>query len=270
MSRPSVREDADQSQAQKSYCHVLAKLNEHHIPYLLGGSYALEAYIAVSRNTKDLDLFVHPRDFKQTFQTLAELENCRLEPDFSHWLGKVYYADQCIDIISGAANGIATVDDLWFQHATPAKVFGIPVWLSPAEEMIWSKAFIMDRYRFDGADIAHLIHACLELDWQRLMDRFYGHWQILLCHLTLFFYIYPSKREKIPKWVMQELIDRLQTDINEHPPSEKVCRGTLLAGLQFAPDVEKWGYLDARRRPLGELSKKDVSRWMQHLKKEQP
>ena len=28
--------------------------------------------------------------------------------------------------------------------------------------MIWSKAFIMERERFDGADVAHLLLHCLE------------------------------------------------------------------------------------------------------------
>jgi hypothetical protein len=44
------------------------------------------------------------------------------------------------------------VDDLWFAHATPGDVLGIPVRLCPPEEMIWSKAFIMERERYDGAD----------------------------------------------------------------------------------------------------------------------
>ena len=46
----------------------------------------------------------------------------------------------------------------------------MPVKLAPAEEMIWSKAFIMERERYDGADVAHLLHACARrMDWQRLL-----------------------------------------------------------------------------------------------------
>ena len=59
------------------------------------------------------------------------------------------------------------VDDLWFTHAAPGRVLGVPVLLCPPEEMIWSKAFIMERERYDGADVAHLILACgRELDWR--------------------------------------------------------------------------------------------------------
>jgi hypothetical protein len=45
-------------------------------------------------------------------------------------------------------------------------VLGVPVRLCPPEEIIWSKAFIMERERYDGADISHLIRACQgRLDW---------------------------------------------------------------------------------------------------------
>jgi hypothetical protein len=42
--------------------------------------------------------------------------------------------------------------------------------------MIWSKAFIMERERFDGADVMHLIHEnANRLDWNRLLERFGQH-----------------------------------------------------------------------------------------------
>ena len=51
--------------------------------------------------------------------------------------------------------GVAKVDDLWFDHAPRTNVLGLIVRLTPAEEMIWSKAFIQERERYDGADVAH-------------------------------------------------------------------------------------------------------------------
>ena len=42
----------------------------------------------------------------------------------------------------------------------PAACSGCRSFSARAEEMIWSKAFIMERERYDGADIAHLILAC--------------------------------------------------------------------------------------------------------------
>ena len=41
------------------------------------------------------------------------------------------------------------VDDEWFQNAETIEMFGRSVHLCAAEEMIWSKAFIMERERLD-------------------------------------------------------------------------------------------------------------------------
>ena len=44
---------------------------------------------------------------------------------------------------------------------------------APAEEMLWSKAFVMERERYDGADVIHLIRSKAEkLDWHRVL---YAH-----------------------------------------------------------------------------------------------
>ena len=63
----------------------------------------------------------------------------------------------------------------------------------PIEEMIWSKAFLMERERFDGADVLHLVRARQkEINWPRLLSRFGEHWRVLLSHLVLFPYVYPN------------------------------------------------------------------------------
>ena len=62
----------------------------------------------------------------------------------------------------------------------------------PVEEMIWSKAFLMERERFDGADVPHLMRARQQRsNWPRLLPRFGEHWRVLLAHLVLFPYVYP-------------------------------------------------------------------------------
>ena len=79
---------------------------------------------------------------------------------FHHWLAKAHHGDKFIDVIFNSGNGVAEVDDEWFAHAVDEEVLGAPVKLVPAEEMIWSKAMIMERERYDGADVAHLLRHC--------------------------------------------------------------------------------------------------------------
>jgi hypothetical protein len=243
------------------YVAGLTALTESGIPFLVGGAYALEHYTGISRDTKDLDVFVHPRDIEPALQALAAA-GYRTELTFFHWLGKALSDDQVLDVIFASGNGIAKVDDEWFRHAAEGTVLGVPVRLCPAEEMIWSKGFIMERERYDGADIAHLLRARADrLAWRRLLRRFGPHWRVLLSHLVLFGFIYPCERDRIPRRVMDALLQRLQKDLAQPASPEPVCGGTLLSRAQYLVDVDRWGYRDARREPPATMSAEAVADW---------
>jgi hypothetical protein len=152
----------------------------------------------------------------------------------------------------------------------PATVLGVRVDLSPPEEMIWSKAFVMERERFDGADIAHLVLAChRRLDWHRLVRRFGPHWRVLLAHLVLFGFVYPSERAAVPGVVMRLLGRRLTREGIEPAPEERVCRGTLLSRAQYLTDVFRRGYADARLGPEGGMTEEDVALWTAAIETEE-
>ena len=121
------------------------------------------------------------------------------------WIAKARCGEDVVDIIFSSGNGVAVVDDDWFAHAREATILDMRARLCPPEEMIWSKGYIMERERFDGADVAHLLRACgRTLDWPRLLARFDRHWPVLLVHLVLFAFVYPSERDAVPAWVMDE------------------------------------------------------------------
>jgi len=132
-------------------------------------------------------------------------------------------------------------------------LFDLPVQLCPPEETIWSKAFVMERERYDGADIAHLLRAYGEhLDWSRLLDRFDSHWRVLLSHLVLFGFIYPYDRGCLPAFVMDTLLDRLRSEAPSPPTGRRLCQGTLLSKVQYAIELDHWDYEDARQLLLKE------------------
>jgi len=177
-------------------------------------------------------------------------------------LGKVYGPGGFIDVIFNSGNGLSPVDDAWFEHACDACVLDLPVRLAPVEESLWTKAFIMERERYDGADVAHLLHACApRIDWKRLMQRFEPHWRVLLSHLVLFGFIYPGERTLIPRWVMDELTQRLAAETREPPPQTAQCGGTLLSREQYLPDVAQHGYDDPRLAPDSAMTPTDVREW---------
>jgi hypothetical protein len=244
------------------YVRTLAALNRSGVPFLVGGAYAFAAYTGIERHTKDMDVFTRPADRDRILAAL-EAAGYRTERTFPHWLAKAYGdGDGFVDVIHSSGNGVAEVDDAWFEHARPGTLLGLPVRLCPPEEMIWSKAFVMERERFDGADVAHLIHACgPALDWDRLLRRFGPHWRVLAAHLVLFGYNYPDRRDAVPAAVLGTLAERLREEIGAPPQAERVCNGTFLSREQYLIDIGRWGYHDGRLPPGGRMTPEAIAHW---------
>ncbi len=247
------------------YCRSLTLLNDAKMPYLVGGAYAFERYTGIRRDTKDLDIFVRQDDCERVLK-LLESAGYTTEITFPHWLGKAYCGDNFVDVIFRSGNGVSEVNDGWFDHAVEAEVLDIPVKLCAAEDMLWTKIFIMERERFDGADVAHLLRACHEsLNWDYLVHSVGEHWRVLLAQLTLFGFIYPGERGKIPADVMRKLMGRLEREIDMPSTGYKLCQGTILSRAQYLPDLEQWGYTDGRLEPRGNMTPDDVQQWTEAI-----
>src|SRR5262245_24928341 len=194
------------------YLSAIRYLRQAGISFLVGGAYSYARHTALERHTKDFDIFVRPADCRRALEALAGA-GYSVELTYPHWLGKAFSGENCIDVIFSSGNGVARVDDEWFAHAIEGHVFETPVFLCPVEETIWSKAFVMERERFDGGDIAHLIRGSGgAIHWQRLMGRFGPHWRVLLSHLVMFGFIYSSDRDVIPSWVLDVRMGRAHKD----------------------------------------------------------
>jgi hypothetical protein len=245
------------------YRACLHALNEAGVDYLVGGAYAFARYTGIERHTKDFDIFCRQRDVGPILAVLDGL-GCQTEKTFPHWLAKAYNPGTAdfIDVIYSSGSGIAVVDDEWFAHSVRETVLGVSVRLCPAEEIIWSKGFIMERERYDGNDVAHLLRACAgSLDWDRLLRRFGDHWRVLLSHLVLFGFIYPAERKKVPTHVHDELMRRLHAEATAGPLASKTCQGTLISRAQYLVDIGPWGYRDARLEPGIKMTPADIAHW---------
>src|SRR5687767_15007224 len=138
--------------------HAIQQLTDAGVPFVVGGAYAYACYTGIYRDTKDLDLFLRKGDAVGALEVLAR-NGWRTERTDEVWLYKAFKGEWFVDLIFSSGNGVATVDDEWFVYARGGKTFGLPVLLVPPEEMIWSKAFVLERERYDGADVIHLLHA---------------------------------------------------------------------------------------------------------------
>ena len=250
------------------YLPAVCALDQASLPFLVGGAYAFERFTGIERDLKDFDIFVQRSDCQRVLDKLSTI-GYQTELTFPHWLGKAVCGPHYIDVIFNSGNGIAAVDDDWFRYAIVEDFFGIPIKLCPIEETIWSKSFVMERERYDGADVAHLILACGEkLGWRRLLRRFGPHWRLLLSHLILFEFAYPSERSRVPRWVIDDLLQRFHSEKASPVSSERVCQGTLLSREQYLTDLEKWGYEDARLQPRGKMTKADTGQWTEAIERD--
>jgi hypothetical protein len=216
------------------------------IPFVVGGAYAFCQYTGIFRDTKDLDLFPRRADAAGALELLAA-NGWRTERTDEVWLYKAYLGEWFVDLIFCSGNGVADVDDAWFENAQRSNLFGHEVLIAPPEELIWSKAFVLERERYDGADVVHLLQATADrLDWHRLLGRFDRHWEVLLSHVLLYRFVYPGERSRVPPWVMAELLTRAGDSVSEGDWQERVCRGPLLSRANYVLDLAHWGYEDGR------------------------
>lgn len=254
------------SDSHEFYRSTMEVLRSASLNFLVGGAYAMRMYAGIQRNTKDFDLLIRPQDIEPALAA-ARAAGFHAELTFPHWLGKVWDGSHYIDLIFRSGNGLCDVDDEWFEFAREAQVFGMALPICPPEEMLWQKAFLMERERFDGADVLHLLRSCGKLmDWKRLLRRFGPDWAVLFSHLILFSYVYPGEQKTLPPWVMEQMISHLRsTELFE---AGHVCRGTLLSRLQYLDDVEQWGYADARTARDVRISAAELRDWTVEARKQ--
>jgi hypothetical protein len=249
---------------------ALEHLNGGRAPYLVGGTLGCQAHTGTHRTnarTAYLELFVREADRRRVLDLLRE-RSWEAIGDVSRWLTKARRGDSVIDVICGSANGIARVDDLWFTHSVPGQVLDVETRLVPVEEMIWSKAFTMDKCRFEGADVAHLLlMQAGHISWDRLLWRFGRHWRVLLGHLMFFGYVYPQRLALVPEKLVETLLVLLRHEQDESGASPAngaadppTCRGTLLSRDEYRVDVDVWGFRDARLEAGGGRITREVSR----------
>jgi predicted nucleotidyltransferase len=266
---PSLEEEVPPSMAD-FYRRALRVLADAGVEFLVGGAFAHACFTGIRRSTKDLDLFIRREDYDRVAD-LMRAKGWKTEMTYPHWLAKVYCGDDFIDLIFNSGNGVTPVGDRWFHDNAEADILGVPVRVANVEDSLLSKAFIMERERYDGADVAHLIQATAEqLDWKGLLERFGAHWRVLFAHLTLYGFIYPGERHRIPGWIMEELIARLAAEVRQSKPAaaddaEKVCAGTLLSREQYLHDVEQLGYVDGRLTDASTMTPDDVQIWTQAI-----
>ena len=239
-------------EAEAFYAESLRLLNESTVPFLLSGTYAVTAYTGIHRPTKDLDVFCKAGDFPKIL-AFFQSRGYRTDVEDERWIAKVWCGAHFFDVIFAMSNGTAPITDDWFRDNPTIEVYGSRAKITPPTELLVSKMFIQDRYRYDGADVAHVIlRAHDRIEWRRLLGYMEQYWEVLFTHLLNFRFIYPTERDMIPRELMEELSTRLKAQVGLPPARVKVCRGRLFSPRDYVTDITEWGFADVVGKGLEE------------------
>ncbi|MBC5991236.1 nucleotidyltransferase [Pontibacter cellulosilyticus] len=237
-----LQEGLHQQKAHDFYREALGILAESKIDFLVGGGFALRLYTDIMRDTKDLDVFCRSGDCPKMLKVFKE-QGYETELTDARWLAKAKSGENFMDIIFNNPGNHCAVDDTWFEKSVKSELLDIKVRVIPAETLIWSKLYVQNRERYDGADINHIIlRYGKKLDWKWLWSHMETHWQLVLQQFMSFMFVYPSERDLIPKWLYDELLVRAKDQYEMPAPVEKICRGPLIDQTQYATDITDWEY----------------------------
>ena len=222
--------------AEAFYSECLQQLAMADIPFLLSG---------IDRPTKDVDVFAKAGDALRILSWFKD-RGFEVEVVDERWLARIVRGKLYVDVIYNMPTASVHVTDDWFENAPRTQLFGANVRLVPPTEFIWSKIFLQDHERYDGADVMHMIlNRHEEIDWRRLLTHMELYWEVLLIALLNFRFIYPSERDIDPNWLLDELLGRLDAQIELPSPEMKVCRGRIFSPRDYAIDINQWGFSDA-------------------------
>ncbi len=227
---------------------ALQALESTGVAFSLGGGLALYYYTGVQRDVHDLDLHLLPRDVEPSLAALREA-GFTTWVHLAPWLAQATVDQVQVDLVYGQGSGHASVDQRWF--AGPRTHFlGHEVTITAPEEFFWSKSMRYGRYRSDAPDLFSTLVALGDrLDWPHLLDLFDEDWEVLLSHLVVFRYAFPSHAGAIPDEILDNLLERLQASRrSSRPPHPPVWRKGLIDSATDGQYFEERGYIDERRR----------------------
>jgi hypothetical protein len=184
------------------YGAAIHALQQAGVPSMIGGAFGLAAYTGRCRNTKDLDLFLRPRDRETAIQALTEIGCADYFEKLAYDRGWIYRSirhDTIVDLIWGTPNRRAEVTEDWLEHAPELDLRDRRVKVIPPEELLFIKLFVLQRDRTDWPDLINLLYATsAELDWDRLIRYLDADLPLLTGLLSVFAWVCPNCIADIP------------------------------------------------------------------------
>ena len=190
------------------YERVMREAQRRGIQFALGGAVALGTYSGRWRNTKDVDLYICPDDREAMVDAMTEVglkDYFDVLPYDRKWIYRGHVENTIVDAIWSMANYRAQVDKDWISCGPVTQCGDLQVHVLPAEELIWSKIYVMQRERCDWPDILNILHAVgPSLDWEHLLQSLGDDYRLLSGVLSVFSWMDPAVACQLPAAVWQK------------------------------------------------------------------
>jgi hypothetical protein len=191
------------------YRHLLQDVVARRIPFALGGTFATATHTGCWRDTADMDLYVLPTDRERVIELTQQIGLKDLYDQYPYdrnWTYRASDGNVIVETIWTMRNHRAEVDHQWLQRSHEVDLGGMTVRVSPPEEMIWVKLYVMMNERCDWPDVLNYFHYCAAfLDWHHLVDSLGEDAPLLGAALCLFSWVSPGRTSTIPEWLWERV-----------------------------------------------------------------
>lgn len=220
------------------YQQVMQAIRDRHLPFALGGAFAVATYTGFWRNTKDLDLYVLPDDRQAAIEIVTSSglsDYYEQQPYDRSWIYRSHRQGVIVDLIWAMANQERQIDRTWFKRGPQVEIRGELVQIVPAEELIWAKLYVLQKDRCDWPDVLNIIYTRgLNMDWGHLFDQLGQDTALLRGVMAVFAWMCPGRARTLPVYLWERLqIPAPSAELSSEVVAERVK--ALDSRLWFGP-----------------------------------
>lgn len=177
------------------------------VRFLLGGALALATYTGHWRNTKDVDVFVHPADHERAVEALRQVgfeDYFEREAYDRKWIFRGFKGGVIFDVIWQLPNHRVYIDNAWFARSRSFELRGCAFAAVGPEDLVHVKLYVLQRNRCDWVDVLNILAgAAGEIDWPWLVERMGRDLPLLHAALAVFNWMCPGRAHQIPAWLRE-------------------------------------------------------------------
>jgi hypothetical protein len=190
------------------YRDGVKSLEDKRIPFAVGGGLAFSAFARRWRNTKDMDIYVLPRDQGAVIAALlsAGFEDYASQSPYDRsWSFRAYRGGSILDALWGMPSHLFWVEPEWLTRGPTLQVQGMRLRLLPLEELLRVKLYVLQRERCDWPDLLNILFVQgPAMDWRRVVAEMGESRGLLGSLLALFGWMCPDRAQELPEWLWRE------------------------------------------------------------------